>query len=100
VPDPNQDFVAIAAGAYHSLGLKNTGEIVAWGNNGNHQTEVPPNTQFSAVSSGLYFSVGRRTDGSIVVWGANLDGVFNVPSPNRDFLAVAGGAYHCLAIRQ
>ena len=33
VPVPNEHFVAIAAGHYHSLGLKSDGSIVAWGYN-------------------------------------------------------------------
>ena len=31
VPSPNTGFVAVAAGGYHSLGLKEDGSIVAWG---------------------------------------------------------------------
>jgi len=33
VPTPNTDFVAVAAGMRHSLGLKADGSIVAWGDN-------------------------------------------------------------------
>ena len=33
VPAPNADFVAVAGGDDHSLGLKSDGTIVAWGDN-------------------------------------------------------------------
>ena len=37
--------VAVAAGGYHSLGLKADGSIVAWGYNSYGQSDVPsPNT--------------------------------------------------------
>jgi len=31
VPSPNADFIAIAAGLFHSVGLKSDGSIVTWG---------------------------------------------------------------------
>ena len=33
IPAPNTDFVAVAGGGYHSLGLKTDGSIVVWGYN-------------------------------------------------------------------
>ncbi|MGA2914517.1 MAG: hypothetical protein ABSE89_00610 [Sedimentisphaerales bacterium] len=66
VPEPNTDFKAIAAGLFHSLGLKQDGSIVAWGSNGNGQCIVPsPNTDFVAVSAGGWHSLGLKSDGSI-----------------------------------
>ncbi|MCK4341553.1 MAG: hypothetical protein KAY37_07520, partial [Phycisphaerae bacterium] len=41
VPTPNTDFVALAGGGDHSLGLKSDGSIVAWGSNGSGQCDVP-----------------------------------------------------------
>jgi len=61
VPAQNTGFVAVAAGGYHSLGLRADGSVVAWGSNadedGNHagQCDVPePNTGFVAVAAGGY----------------------------------------------
>ena len=54
VPAPNTDFVAIAGGYYHSLGLKADGSIVVWGSCSN----VPgPNTDFVAVAAGVWHRV-------------------------------------------
>jgi hypothetical protein len=41
VPAGLSDAVALAAGAYHSLALKADGTVVAWGSNGDGQTDVP-----------------------------------------------------------
>ena len=61
VPAPNADFVGIAAGYGHSLGLKADGSIVAWGYNEYGQTNVPaPNTGFVAVAAGSDHSLAIR----------------------------------------
>jgi hypothetical protein len=92
VPAPNTDFVAVAAGWRHSLGLKADGSIVAWGDNTYAQCNVPsPNASFIAVAAGSTHSLGLKSEGSIVAWGRNNSGQCNVPSPNTSFVAVAGG---------
>ncbi len=61
VPEPNTDFVAVAAGADHNLGLKPDGTIVAWGNNWLGQSDVPePNTGYVAVAAGWIISLAVR----------------------------------------
>ncbi len=99
VTAPNTGFVAVAAGNYHSLGLKSDGSIVAWGNNDYGQFNVPaPNSGFVAVAAGGTHSLGLKSDGSIVAWGGNTYGQTTVPSPNLGFTAVAAGRYHSLAL--
>ena len=39
-------------------------------------------------------------NGEIVAWGDNNYGQCNVPSPNSGFVAVAGGCYHSLGLRE
>ena len=61
VPEPNTDFVAVAGGRYHSLGLKADGSIVAWGYNYHGQCDVPaPNTDFVALAAGINHSLGIK----------------------------------------
>ncbi|MFH1575054.1 MAG: FlgD immunoglobulin-like domain containing protein, partial [Acidobacteriota bacterium] len=61
VPSPNADFVAIAAGSGHSMGLKSDGSVVAWGANGSGQCNVPsPNTGFVAVTAGWIHSLALK----------------------------------------
>ncbi|MCK4512453.1 hypothetical protein KAW64_11980, partial [bacterium] len=40
-PSVLEDVTAVAAGWYHGLGLKGDGSIVAWGDNGVGQCDVP-----------------------------------------------------------
>ncbi|MBN2018809.1 MAG: hypothetical protein JW749_01140 [Sedimentisphaerales bacterium] len=89
--------MAVAAGEYHSLGLKQNGSIVIWGHPG--AGSVPePNTDFTAISVNRAHSLGLKSDGSIVAWGNNDIGQCNIPEPNTGFVAVAAGGYFSLAI--
>ncbi len=82
VPPPNADFVAVAGGGCHSLGLKSDGTIVAWGYNRYGQCEVPdPNADFISVATGAWHSLGLKSDGTIVAWGCN--GTASATSPRR-----------------
>ncbi len=101
--DLSRGFVAVAGGAYHSLGLKADGSIVGWGDNEYGQTSTPaPNTGFIAVAAGASHSLGLKADGSIVAWGCGDPdnyGQCNVPTPNSGFIAVAAGAFHSLGLK-
>ena len=100
VPAPNSDFVAVAADAEHSLGLKSDGTVVAWGSNHYGECDVPaPNSDFVAVSGGDWHSLGLKSDGTVVAWGRNDYGQCDVPAPNSDFVAVAGGSNHSLGLK-
>ena len=100
VPVPNADFVAVAAGDGHSLGLKADGSIRAWGYDEWGLSDVPlPNAAFMAVAAGWYHSLGLKADGWIVTWGYNYSGQCDVPQPNTAFVAVAGGLAHSLGLK-
>jgi hypothetical protein len=103
VPSPNTDFVAIAAGIGHSLGLKADGSIVSWGDNKYGQCDIPSsNTDFIAVAAGGYYSLGLKADGSIVTLGQyRPHGPNEVPfsSPNTGFTAIAASFLHSLGLK-
>ncbi|HDZ44665.1 MAG TPA: hypothetical protein ENH80_12085, partial [Phycisphaerae bacterium] len=83
--DLSADFVAVAAGASHSLGLKGDGSIRVWGSNSSGQGDVPGSkADFVAVAGGRGHSLGLKADGLIAAWGQNDDGQRDVPGPNTD----------------
>ncbi len=92
---PDVDFVAIAAGATHSLALRSDGSIAAWG----QIYGTPKGHDFIAIACGSNHSLALRSDGSIVSWG--WDGhkqVSDTPTGN-DFVAITAGWAHSLALR-
>ncbi len=100
VPEPNADFVALAGGKYHSLGIKADSTLVAWGDNVYEQCDIPsPNSGFVALAAGWAHSLGLKVDGTIVAWGGNQQGQCGVPSPNSGFIAVASGDDHSLGLK-
>jgi len=100
IPAPNCDFIAVARGNEHCLGLKASGSIVAWGRNSEGQCNVPaPNSGFVAIAAGIYHSLGLKSSGSIVAWGYNTSSQCSVPAPNSGFIAMAGGQYHSLGLK-
>ena len=99
---PNTGFVEVAAGCWHSLGLKQDGSIVAWGDNSFHQCDVPsPNTGFVKVAAIDVHSLGLKQDGSIVVWGSNWfgEGIQPPNTPNTGFVDIAAGQWHNLGLK-
>jgi len=92
--------VAVAAGRFHSLGVRSDGSIVAWGRNDRGQCNVPEaSADFVAVAAGGFHSLGVTSDGRISAWGDNTGSQLNVPAPNADFVAVAAGEFHSLGLK-
>jgi hypothetical protein len=97
-PPTGNDFVAIAAGEYHSLALKSDGSIVGWGDNRFGQATPPVGSDFEAIVAGHGHSLALKSDGSIVGWGLDTHGQATPPTEN-DFVAIAGGMHHSLALK-
>jgi hypothetical protein len=92
--------VAAAAGYYHSLAIRADGTVLAWGNNGNGQCNVPPGLSNAvAVSAGVYHSAALRADGTVLAWGDNGQGQCDVPAGLSNAVGVAAGGYHSFVIR-
>ena len=98
IPEPGtlEDFISIASGSAHNLGLKSDGTVEAWGENYHGQCVVPePNGDFIAIAAGNNLSLGLKSDGMVVGWG----GAGDPPVPNSDFIAITVGAAHCLGLK-
>ncbi|XRB07697.1 hypothetical protein NFJ02_32g82480 [Pycnococcus provasolii] len=95
------EFVAVAAGGYHSLALRSDGTIACWGHNGDGQ--APPDGvagDFVAIAAGSTHSLAIRRDGTIACWGANDDGQVPPDGVAGEFVAIAAIGDHSLAIRR
>jgi len=103
-PPEGSNFLAISAGTYHGLALREEGSIVAWGGQpqdiADGLTNCPAGTNFVAISAGGSFNVAMKNDNSVIAWGNNsLGQVTNAPA-GYDFKAVAAGFVHALALKQ
>jgi hypothetical protein len=96
---------AIAAGWNHSLALKSTGAVLAWGNNGGGQSTVPAAASSGVVqiAAGDTYSMALKADGTIVTWGFTAVEdpvpVTVVPDGTTQVTQIAAGGYHALALR-
>jgi hypothetical protein len=51
------------------------------------------------MACGGAHSLALKTDGSIVAWGRNSEHQCDVPSPNGNFVTMAGSYYHSLGVK-
>ncbi|OLD64987.1 MAG: hypothetical protein AUI47_03400, partial [Acidobacteria bacterium 13_1_40CM_2_68_5] len=113
----------LAAGAYHSLEVdNNTGNLYAWGYNGDGElgngtttralsaTQVPGFTAGGPVAAGDFHSVARKTDGTVWAWGANDFGQLGNGTTTRsttpvqvtgltNIVQVSAGGVHTVALK-
>jgi alpha-tubulin suppressor-like RCC1 family protein len=98
------DFIAIAAGQYHSVALRSNGTVVVWGDDWYDQiTDAPTSGYFIGIAAGGDHCVAIAAEegasqGTLTAWGRNTFGQTNPPAGD-DFIAVAAGYNHSLALR-
>ena len=119
-----EGFNDVAAGAYHSLGLRADGSVWGWGSNGLGQLgdgtatdrRTPSRIGGTAlagvtdIAAGAYHNLARRSDGTVWSWGWNglgqlgdgttapRSGPVRVPGLTA-VTAVAAGGFHSVALR-
>ena len=69
----------IAAGVFHSCGLRVDQTVTCWGDNESGKAN-PPTGKFSAVVASASHSCGLRADQTITCWGNNTFGQLEAPS--------------------
>ncbi len=81
-------ITAVAAGVFHSLALTSTGQVLAWGFNGDGElgngantdsnvpvsVSLPVGTIITALAGGTYHSLGLTSTGQVLAWGHNAFG--------------------------
>ena len=88
----------VAAGIWHTVGLKANGTVVAMGYNYYGQCDVDDWTDIVAISAGGYYTVGLKADGTVVAGGYNTDGQCEV-SDWRDIVAISAGNRHTVGLK-
>ena len=88
-------FVEVAAGGFHSCGIRTDGTVVCWGANWEGQAD-PPQGEFTVLSSGWDHSCGIRTDGAVACWGSRFS---RAGVPEGTFVSVSAGRYYTCGIR-
>ena len=68
-----QDIVAVAAGKYHTVGLRADGTVAAVGENKNGQCNVSGWTDIVAIAADDFCTVGLRSDGTVVTTDTKHD---------------------------
>jgi len=109
------DWVAISAGAVHSLGVRADASLWEWGSVGGppayRPRQVGSGNDWTTISAATNFSLALKVDGSLWSWGQNTfyqlgDGTTTPrPTPgeiasDKQWMATAGGQRHGLALEQ
>ncbi len=101
------NVVAVAAGYYHSLALKQDGTVIGWGYDAYGETDVPSGlSNVVAIAAGAFHSLALTGDGLVVGWGYNYNDIGTyylgqaTPPPGlSNVVAIAAGAWHSLALK-
>lgn len=101
IPASASNAVAVAAGAYHSMALRNDGTVITWGEI--NASAVPANpagvSNIVSIAAGQSHCVALRSDGKVFAWGDNSQGQLNISPAASNVVAIAAGYYHTLALR-
>jgi alpha-tubulin suppressor-like RCC1 family protein len=101
--------IAIAAGIYQSLALKNDGSVLACGCGGGYdygecRVHASAGSSVIAVAAGTYHSLALKKDGSVVAWGCGRGydfGECRVPASARSgVIAISAGDEQSLALKK
>jgi len=87
----------VAAGVWHTVGLKADGTVVAVGYNEYGRCAVGDWTDIVQVAAGGYHTVGLKPDGTVVATGSNQYGQCNVGGW-ADVIQIDAGKFHTVAL--
>jgi len=88
----------VAAGEYHTVGLKSDSTVVAVGNNASGQCDVGDWADIIQIAAGGSHTVGLKSNGTVVAVGNNDHGQCNVDDW-EDIVQVAAGYTHTVGLK-
>ena len=88
----------LAAGGFHTVGLKSDGTVVAVGYNTHGQCNVGGWTDITQVAAACDHTVGLKSDGTVVAVGENSHGQCNVGGWT-DITQIAAGGGHTIGLK-
>lgn len=89
---------SVAAGDFHTLGLKYDGTVVAIGSNARGQCDVSTWTGIKQIAAGRAHSVGLKDNGTVVAIGSNEEGQIDVAEWSN-IRQVAAGSDFTVGVR-
>lgn len=101
IPNSATNVVALALADSFVIGLKQDGNVLAWGMpSARLNTRVPAGlSNVVAIAAGIEHSLALSREGTVTAWGVNSDRKTNVPPLLRENVAaIAAGANHSLAL--
>ncbi len=100
MPVGASNVIALAAGGFHTLGLRGDGTLGAWGDNTDGQTTVPAGlNNVGMIAAGRFHSLALKGDGTVVAWGNNSSGQTTLPASLAGIMRVAAGGSHSVALK-
>ena len=91
-----KDIIAIAAGNFHTVGLKSDGTAVAVGYAADGQCDVSNWNGIVDIAAGVKHTVGLEADGSVITAGCNGSGRCDV----SDFYSGNNSQMHNTAVKK
>jgi len=67
------DIIQVAAGRWHTVGLKADGTVVAVGDDASGQCDVDGWTDIVQIAAGIYHTVGLKSDSTVVAVGLETE---------------------------
>ncbi|MBW8050104.1 MAG: T9SS type A sorting domain-containing protein [Cytophagales bacterium] len=105
------DITAIAAGYYHTIALRNDSTVWKWGSGIITPVQISGLLNITAIATGYNHTLVVKDDGTAWAWGGNNVGQLGdstttssstpvqVAGGINNFIAVAGGNWHSIALR-
>jgi alpha-tubulin suppressor-like RCC1 family protein len=90
----------IAAGTFHSVGLKEDGTVVAVGKDDFGQLNVSSWTNIKAIAAGMFHTVGLKEDGTVVAVGYNAFGQVEGVSSWTNIKAIAADTSYTVGLKE